>query len=132
MFYDKNHRSDNMMTIQVCHRLLTESIAFDVEYAIKFPRIKPVDPIPKGTHNRKKLKRGTRQRGSRFDIVIISDNQIVGIIETKSHPVCSAQKQVDRYQSFGVPVYLCDSIDKIESAVIFSKNCLKDQTSIFG
>lgn len=147
MIYRNNHRSDNMTTVMLCHNLINEKIKFDVEYAIKFERIVSVpigtpnrnkilkDLVPKGTPDRKrkikKEKYGTRERGSRFDVVIIEDDQIVGIIETKSHSCIAALKQIERYKSFGIPVYLCDGIDKIEGAVNFSKDCIQKHRDSF-
>ena len=93
-----------MNTILICHHLLQLEIKFDVEYSVKFPKIK-----------------GQRKRGSRFDIVIIKDNNIIGIIETKGNSKSNSKNQMKRYALFGVPVFLCNDVNKIKDAVIFAK-----------
>lgn len=137
MKYIRNNPSDNMITVLLCHDLLLAGIMFDVEYSPNF-RV-PLDwglkQIPKGTPNRKKLSVALRAqekykrkvesgvikgRRVRFDIVIINDDNIVGIIETKGTKQ-EAAAQLARYKTFGIPVFLCCGAEEISNAVKFAK-----------
>ncbi len=58
-----------------------------------------------------------------FDIVIIRNDLVVGIIECKKRPRKRQGKsgQIKRYERYGVPVFFADGPDKIEAAVEFAK-----------
>lgn len=58
-----------------------------------------------------------------FDIVIIRDDLVVGIIECKKRPRQrqGKLKQVKRYERYGVPVFFADGKEKIEAAIEFAK-----------
>jgi hypothetical protein len=96
--------SANMVTIKLCHALIESKILFDVEYNIP-------DKIG--------------MRGARFDVIIIHNGNIVGIIETKRNPTISPRvkktKQIERYEQYGVPVFLCRGEGLVQEALEFSK-----------
>lgn len=136
--YFSSKDRDNLITIHLCHHLLNEKIGFDTEYGIRFPKennneevedMKDEDIVPLNTPGRKrklgrakrKLRYGTRKHGCRFDVVIVRDNKIVGIIETKANAHGDTCPQVERYKEFGVPVFFCRNMDEVPKAVEFAK-----------
>jgi hypothetical protein len=123
MKYNRDKISDSMITVQLCHHLIRLNIAFDVEYTIRFPRI--TNNISLTDHGYKLKKKIRRKRGSRFDVVIVYVDKIVGIVETKGTKQ-KAKNQVKQYQEFGVPVHLCCGYEGIDEAIKFAEKCIND------
>jgi hypothetical protein len=141
---------DNLITIHLCHYLIQEQITFDAEYGIRFPvehnegidesvmEMEDTDIVPLNTPGRKrklrrakrKLSRGKRKRGCRFDVVIVKDNKIVGIIETKANYHGETSPQIERYKEFGVPVFFCRNMGEVPKAVQFAKKVFGITTAV--
>jgi hypothetical protein len=106
--------SENMLTIKLAHMLMENGITFDAEY----------DPdwyVPKNT---RRAARKNGYRGSRFDLIIVNDNHIVGIIEVKNAnngKGSGGKVQAERYSEYGVPVFLCSGYIALDAALEFSK-----------
>lgn len=68
------------------------------------------------------------ERGCVFDIVIIKDNNIVGIVECKSgwKKRKTDINQIRRYEQFGIPVCLMVGEEDIPQAIQFAQKCLTD------
>lgn len=97
------------------YNLLNEAnVKFEIAYRIKQSGIQLALEyrIPRGN-----------SRSDIFDIAIIRDDLVVGIIECKKRPRVrqGKSKQIKRYERYGTPVFLADGPDKIESAVEFAK-----------
>lgn len=87
--------SDNLVTIHLARLLLNDGIDVDAEY-------KPRQKI--------------NGRGCRFDLVIIDGGDIAVIVETKGSESSTCTKQLVRYAKFGVPVILCDGLDRVQAS----------------
>ena len=136
MIYKKRpYINENMITIMLGHLLIQEGIHFDTEYDpdrnyvgdVVKPK-KPTRDKPCYCGSNKKYKNCCRaqdrlngERGSRFDMVIVKNEMIVGIIEMKKRPDAIAEKQINRYEKYGVPVFLCAGENSIPKALEFCR-----------
>lgn len=69
-------------------------------------------------------------RNARFDIVVLRDTDVIGIIEVKkqARKKLNSNPQLDRYGAFGLPLFFCDGADRIDDAVSFAITCMKTPT----
>ncbi len=106
-FWREKTYTEANVRFEICYLLRELDIEFSLEYKLtKFE----VD------------RRGCK-RGCIFDIVIVRNNEIIGIIEVKrsaSRPV-EKTTQIVRYEHFGVPVFRVCGMPDVGAAVEFAK-----------
>lgn len=94
------------ITFEICYRLRNENISFLQEYAAYY---------------------WGATRSCRFDIVILKEDKVVGIvIVKKSSSTKKKTKQIERYENFGVPIFLCCEEKDITNTICFAKSCLNN------
>lgn len=92
------------ITFEICFKLRSENITFSQEYTAYY---------------------WGATSSCRFDLVILKEKIVKGIIVVKLSSASKKKtKLIEKYEKFGVPIFLCYGENDIENTINFAKFCI--------